>query len=98
RPGSPLGAYAPGASRSRNDPNATEVTPTLEDRGPRRETVRGEPAPGRPPAPLPFPPVPMRRPTIMRMRLGASLLVALAGLFGAAGTAAASHCGAATYS
>ena len=34
----------------------------------------------------------------MRMRLGAPLLVALVGLFGAAGSAAASHCGAATYS
>src|SRR5882724_4173799 len=35
---------------------------------------------------------------IMRMRMGASLLVAVVGLFVAAQNAAASHCGAASYS
>src|SRR5437016_5473728 len=40
----------------------------------------------------------MRRPSIMRMRLGASLVVALGALLGAVRPAAASHCGAATYS
>src|SRR5262249_56544925 len=43
------------------------------------------------------PRVPMRGSKILRMLLGASLMVALAGLFGAATTAAASHCGAANY-
>src|SRR6516164_7290892 len=95
RPGSPLGAIAPGESRT----ESTRSQRKQEERRPKKEDRRKKPT-----AALSFFSLlsslfflPLWRPTIMRIRLGASLVVALAGLFGAATTAAASHCGAATY-